>query len=308
VPTLSIIVVNYNTREALRRCLKTLGTEHEVIVVDNASRDDSAQMVELEFPHAKLVANTKNKGFGPAVNQGLTHMTGELALLMNADCRPRGDSVRRLVEAFGESPDAVAVGPRLVFPDGNTQQSAANALTLWAVFCEQTGLEKIFPWTRIFSPYWESERLMAQAGPVHQVDQVMGACILFKPLVKFDEAYFLYCEDTDFCRRLSQFGMIYYVKDAVFEHDLGASSRLFRWETIARYNRGKEMYFEKHYGRAAKEVCIFINRCGALGRLIIWFLFTLLSFGAWKKAWEKSHQWWKVLFVPRPGPALPKDA
>lgn len=308
MPTLTIIVVNYNTRDSLRRCLKALGTEHEVIVVDNASRDDSAQMVEIDFPHVKLIANKKNRGFGPAANQAITAMTGELGMLMNADCRPRADSVRRLVEAFGEAPDAVAVGPRLVFPNGATQDSAANALTLWSVFCEQTGLQKLLPWTRIFAPYWESERLMNMSGPVHQVDQIMGACILFKPLVKFDEDYFLYCEDTDFCHRLSQFGLIYYVKDAVFEHDLGASSRLFRWETIARYNRGKEMFFEKHYGKAAREVCIFINRCGALSRLLVWFLLLILSFGAWKKAWEKSHQWWKVLFVPRRGPELPKDA
>jgi GT2 family glycosyltransferase len=308
VPTLSIIIVNYNTREQLRRALKTLGIEHEVIVVDNASRDDSAQMVELEFPHVKLIKNKKNRGFGPGANQGIDVMTGELAMLMNADCRPRADSVRRLVEAFGEAPDAVAVGPRLVFPGGATQQSAANRLSLWAVLCEQTGLEKVFPWARPLSPYWETTRLMNSTGNVHEVDQVMGACILFKPLLKFDEDYFLYCEDTDFCHRLGKLGLIYWIKDAVFEHDLGASSRLFRWETIARYNRGKELFFEKHYGKAAKALCIFINRCGAGSRLIVWFLLTLLSFGAWKAAWDKCGQWWKVLFVPRVGPPLPRDA
>ena len=127
---------------------------------------------------------------------------------------------------------------------------------------------------------------MNQSGPVNQVDQIIGACILFKPLVQFDEDYFLYCEDTDFCHRLSQFGLLYYVKDAVFEHDLGASSRLFRWETIARYNMGKEMFFEKHYGRAAKELCIFINRCEALSRLLVWFLLWLLIFGSWRVALE----------------------
>lgn len=308
MPTLTVIIVNYNTRDRLRTCLKELGTEHEVIVVDNASRDDSVQMTELEFPHVKIIKNIKNKGFGPGANQALDMMTGELALLINADCRPRGDSVRRLVEAMGEAPDAIAVGPRLVFPDGATQKSCAGNLTLWAVFCEQFGLDKVFPWTRLFSPYWETDRLMSTTGNVHEVDQVMGAAILFKPILKFDPDYFLYCEDTDLCYRLGKVGLIYYVKDAVFEHELGASSRFFRWETIARYNRGKELFFDKHYGRPAKAVCILFNRLGALSRLLVWFLFTILSFGAWKKAWEKCGQWWKVLFVPRVGPALPRDA
>ncbi|MCG9896082.1 MAG: hypothetical protein MH204_11470, partial [Fimbriimonadaceae bacterium] len=171
-----------------------------------------------------------------------------------------------------------------------------------------TGLEKLFFWAKPLSPYWETQRLMSAQGNIHEVEQVMGAAMLFKPHLKFDEDFFLYCEDTDFCHRMGRLGSIYWVKDAVFEHALGASSRLFRWETVARYNRGKELFFHKHYGGAAKSMCIFLNRVGAGGRLIIWTALLILSIGAWKVAWDKRKLWWRVLFVPRVGPPKPRDA
>lgn len=308
MPTLSIIIVNYNTREHLKRTLQTVGREHEVIVVDNASRDGSVEMVELEFPHVKLIKNPKNRGFGAANNQGIDAAQGELVLFLNSDCRPRGDSIRRLVEAFGEAPDCIACGPRLVFPDGKTQASCANRLTIWAVFCEQTGLEKLFPWAKPLSPYWETNRLMNRPENVFEVEQVMGACLLMKPVLKFDEDYFLYVEDTDLCRRLSDVGSIYYIKDAVFEHHLGSSSKFSPWEAIARYNRGKELYFEKHYSKGAGKVCRFLNKIGATLRFAMYFIPAVLTLGLVPSLREKSSLWSKVWGSPKSGPPLPRDS
>lgn len=308
MPELTVIIVNYNTRESLRKTLKAVGWEHEVIVVDNASADDSGQMVEMEFPYVKLIQNKKNVGFGRANNQAIDIATGDFVLFLNSDCRPRADAIRRLIEAMGEGPDAIAVGGRLVFPNGKTQKSCANQLTMWAVFCEQTGLEKIFPWTRTFCPYWETDRLMQQPGNLHEVEQVMGACLMMKNVLKFDEKFFLYVEDTELCHRLREVGSIYYVKDAVFEHELGASSSKSRWEAIGRYNYGKTLYFEKFYGSKAAGTCRFLNWMGGFGRLMAYLFLNLITIFLVPKFRESLGLWFKVLRSGKSGPPLPRDS
>lgn len=300
----SVIVVSYNTCDLLRRCLASLGDAHEVIVVDNASQDGSAEMVAREFTDVKLIANPVNVGFGSANNQGLDAMTGDVALLLNSDAFPQPGAITRLCEVMEKS-DWVACGGHLKNPDGSTQSSCSNELTLWAVICEQSLLEKIFPNSRLFSPYWMTRRLMSEPGDVHEVEQVMGACLMMRPVERFDEDFFLYCEDTELCRRLRRHGKIAWVKDAEFTHELGASSSTTRWTSIARYNRGKELYFLKHHGRGAMGFCWYLNRHGALLRLTLWGIPTLLTLGLVGRFRRQSTLFLKVLFAPARGPASP---
>lgn len=267
----SVIVVSFNTRDKLRRCLAALGTEHEVIVIDNASADGSPELVRAEFPHVRLIVNASNLGFGAANNQGLDIANGNLVLLLNSDAYVAPHAVGHLQDVFLD-PGVVAAGPRLVNPDGTLQWSAARQLGLWAVFCEQTYLEKLFPRSRLFSPYWIQP---AGDGAV-EVEQVMGACLMMRPGERFDERYFLYCEDTDLCRRLRQRGRILYVPSVSVVHDLGSSSAHSRWRAVARYNHGKELYFRLHHGWAAWAACFLLNRLGALLRLMAWVLIALV--------------------------------
>jgi N-acetylglucosaminyl-diphospho-decaprenol L-rhamnosyltransferase len=271
----SVVVVSYNTREKLAQCLRCIETSHEVIVVDNASVDGSPEMVAAEFPHVHLVANEENRGFGAANNQGAAIASGEWILYLNSDCYASPGAIAGLAEMLAHG-GAVAGGGRLLNVDGSLQESVAAELSLWMVFLEQTFLER--PLRRFGLGYWRTKQALARAaeGSV-EVDQVMGACLLVKNgLELFDERFFLYCEDTDLCKRLKGHGTILYVPSFEFVHELGSSSANNRWLSVARYNLGKELYFEIHHGRLARRVCWVLNRFGAALRLVVWALLSLV--------------------------------
>ncbi|HRF59574.1 MAG TPA: glycosyltransferase family 2 protein [Fimbriimonadaceae bacterium] len=302
MPGISVIVVSYNTRDLLRRCLRSLDAGCETIVVDNASSDGSAEMVATEFPDATLIRNAENRGFGAANNQGLAVARGKLVLLLNSDAAADPGAVATLAQAF-DDPNVVAAGGRLHGSDGRTQLSTANRLTLWAVFCEQTALEKVFPGSRWFSPYWNTERLLAERKASALTEQVMGACLMMRPIERFDERFFLYCEDTELCRRLRRHGEIVFVPAAGFVHELGASSGgSARWRSVARYNRGKELYFSIHGGPIAAATAWALNRMGALLRLLIAGVACLLTLGVARRPRDRAALFAKVLFAPIDGP------
>ncbi|MCX7798940.1 MAG: glycosyltransferase family 2 protein, partial [Fimbriimonadales bacterium] len=210
----SVVIVSHNTRDLLRRALQSLPKDCEVIVVDNASSDGSAGMVRSEFPAVRLVVNDANVGFGAANNQGLRLASRPLVLLLNSDAEALPGAVEALASVFAD-PGVVGAGGRLEFPDGRLQESAAGALTLWAVFCEQTLLEKAFPRAPVLCPYWRSARLVRLGVGPWEVEQVMGACLMLRPIEFFDERFFLYCEDTELCHRLRRHGRILYVPQAL---------------------------------------------------------------------------------------------
>lgn len=298
----SVVIVNHNTRDLLGRCLESLDRACEVIVVDNASEDGSPEMVEERFPSVKLIKNDFNAGFGPANNQGIALATRPLVLLLNSDAYALDGAVGNLASVFADE-SVVAAGGKLLFPSGRLQESCANELSLWAVFCEQTYLEKLMPNSRLFSPYWSTRRLAERSSP-SEVDQVMGACLMFRPIERFDERYFLYCEDTDLCKRLARHGKILYVPSASFVHDLGSSSKS-RWQAIARYNAGKELYFCLHHGKLQALVCWVLDRFGAFLRFAAWSFFAVASLGLSKRAKSQAACFWKVLTSPVGGPERP---
>lgn len=274
-------------------------------------------MVAATFPRAVLVRNALNRGFGAACNQGMDAASGEIVLFLNSDAvaMPGAiDGLRRVMETM---PDVVACGGRLEFPDGKLQESCCAALTLWAVLCEQTLLEKAFPQSEVWSPYWLSGRLLSRAVPyLPAIDaapeafdcmQVMGACLMVRPLERFDERFFLYCEDTELCRRLRKHGRIVWVPTCRFVHELGASSAS-RWEAVARYNRGKELYFLIHHGRWSALACWLLDRLGALLRLCVWTVVAAVTLFVWSSARHRVAMFLRVLFAPVSGPPLPRDS
>ena len=296
-----MVVVSYNTKDKLRRCLESIESHHQVIVVDNNSNDGSPQMVATEFPQVKIVQNSENRGFGQANNQGAKLGSRRLLLFLNSDAYPLPGSIDTLASIF-EDDSIVAAGPMLLNLDGSIQDSTANRLTLWAVFCEQSYLEKLIRKSRFFSPYWTTNRLV-KAGSIQTTPQVMGAALMCRSgLEEFDERFFLYCEDTDLCLRLSKRGRIVYVPTARVLHELGSSSSASRWRAVARYNRGKELYFQIHHGRLAMATCWLFNRTGALLRLMIWSIATVLTLGCVKPFRDRVQLFSLVLVAPREGP------
>jgi GT2 family glycosyltransferase len=298
-PDVSVIIVSYNTRELLRECIESIlcgqgnGITVEVIVVDNASADGSAPMVAERFPQARLIANPNNRGFGAACNQGLEIARGRYALILNADIRAQQGALQRLVGFMNAHPDAAVCGGQLRYPDGRVQPSCARELTLWWVFCEQSMLAKLFPCTRLFGGYW---RTHWDFRATIETEQVMGACMMLRrPLPRFDEDYFLYCEDTDLCYRVRQAGgKIYYVHDAVFVHHLGASGESQRAQMVIYYNRGKERYFRKFHGAWQARVCRWLNKGGALLRMLLGLAGVVFTLGRRPRLRQYAATFWQV--------------
>jgi N-acetylglucosaminyl-diphospho-decaprenol L-rhamnosyltransferase len=292
----SVVVVSYNTRPQLQRCLALLTDVAEVIVVDNGSQDGSREMVRAQFPDVKLIANKENLGFGAANNLGADLAVEPLVLYLNSDAYAEPQAISKMA-AFFEDETVIAAGGRLLNLDGSLQSSTANALTLWVVFCEQLSLEKIFKKSRLFNSYWNTRRIVDSPEPVDTF-QVMGAAMMVrKGKERFDERYFLYCEDTDLCLRLHRHGRIVYLPSCAFVHELGASSSKDPVGGVARYNAGKELFFLIHQGRFARWVCSMLNGLGAFLRALYWTIKSVgrrdaltrcLRDGFWKIILNKS--------------------
>jgi GT2 family glycosyltransferase len=126
----------------------------------------------------------------------------------------------------------------------------------------------------------------------------MGACLMMRKVELFDDRFFLYCEDTELCKRLETHGQIRYVPSAKFFHQLGSSSEGARWKSIALYNRGKELYFQIHHGRFSSFICFCIDRKGALLRLLAWSLASLATLGTKERFRRQAAAFWRVLCAP----------
>jgi N-acetylglucosaminyl-diphospho-decaprenol L-rhamnosyltransferase len=300
----SVVVVSFNTREKLRRCLSCIEPEHEVIVVDNVSTDGSLEMIRSEFPQVRLIENSDNVGFGAANNQGMEIARRDLILFLNSDCYADPGAISFLAVAFTyPALNVVAAGGVLRNMDGSDQKSVANELTLGAVFLEQTFLERIAGrWS-----YWQlSQRILGADRKPVAVYQVTGACLMIRPVEKFDERFFMYCEDTELCYRLKNHGDIVFWSEPKFTHELGSSSAgARRWLGVARYNRGKELYFAIHHGWFACGACWIFDRLGALLRLLIWGVPCLLTLGLVGRLRRQTWIFIRVLTAPLRGPRRP---
>jgi GT2 family glycosyltransferase len=252
----SIIVVNYNTRDSLKRCLRSIDAfvparDFEVIVVDNASNDGSSLMLKRLFPRIRLVENTTNEGFSRAVNRGIANSSGDLFLFLNPDVILTPGCVDALAEFLDKHPDAGICGPKLLNPDGSVQLSCRSFPTPFNVFFGRKSIwNKLFPQNRISRGFLLAD---LDYDEIQEVDWLAGACMMAKKNVVdsvglFDERYFLFVEDTDFCYRVRKIGFkVYFVPQAVATHERGASMRYFFVLSTYNHNLSMYRYFLKHY-------------------------------------------------------------
>lgn len=254
---LSICIVNWNTRDLLRACLRSMVAhpptiEHEILVADNASVDGSAAMVAAEFPMARLFANDANLGYAAGNNQLLRAARGRWLLLLNPDTEidPRLDPrpFDTLVQHLLDHPFCGAVAARLVQPDGRTQESCRGFPTPLALTAEWTGLARLFP-TRLGGYRMRGfDHLSARS-----VDQPMASCLLLRRRTLqrvglFDERFRIFFNDVDLCRRIRDDGWrIDYQPAAAIVHHGGGSTRLVRREMILESRSGLLAYYAKHY-------------------------------------------------------------
>jgi N-acetylglucosaminyl-diphospho-decaprenol L-rhamnosyltransferase len=271
---LSIVVVSWNTRDTLARCLESLFADTfcasaEIWVVDNASADGSAEMVRRKFPGVRLLANRENRGYAAACNQALALATGEIAVLLNADAAPQPGSLPRLTKVLRSRPDVGVVGGMLVGPEGRPRRSYGAIPRVRSFVAEMLWLEKVPGLGRIVptvaSPPRRHERARA-------VGYVSGACLAFRRnlmevIGPLDERFFLYFEETDFCLRARRdAGLhVWFEPEARVRHEGGASTRQCSEEAEVHYARSASAFIRKHHGpRAATRLAAILRSWLAL--------------------------------------------
>lgn len=257
-PDVSVIVVNWNTRDDLRECLTSLqpslhpGVQTEVIVVDNASWDDSVAMVKREFPEVKIIENRLNEGFGKAHNRGAGIAQGRYLMLLNPDAKAHPSALKELVAYADAHPDIGILGPKVLNPDGSLQYSCRRFPVYEAGLFRNTFLGRLFPQNRFVRDYMMTD--FDHASTI-EVDWLSGCAMLIRreawqQLGGFDEQFFMYCEDVDLCWRAHEAGWkVTYHPEAVVTHAIGRSTDRAVNAMIRQFHRSHLLFFRKHYAR-----------------------------------------------------------
>lgn len=254
----SVCIVSWNVRDDLMACLESLsqaaaGLRTEVIVVDNASSDDTVSVVRERFPEVILICNTQNKGFAAAANQGLAAATGKYLLLLNPDTILPPGALAELLAVADAHPEAGIIAPKLLNADGSLQESCRRFPTPAAALFRHTLLGRLFPKNR-----WAAEYVMAEWAhdEPREVDWASGACLLlrrsaFQTIGPLDERFFWGSEDVDYCYRAHQAGFsVLYVPRPAIVHKIGASTNQAQLRTIVNFHRSMLRLYRKHMARS----------------------------------------------------------
>ena len=271
---LSIIIVNWNTKEYLLHCIDSIlqkkgSIPMEIIVIDNGSRDRSGEEVKRQFPGLRLIENGRNLGFAKAVNQGLRVSSGRYLLLLNPDTQLREGAIEKLVSFMESHAEAGVAGAQLLNGDGSKQNSIANFPSLTTELLNKNLLRRLFP-----KKFPGKEKDYPE--PI-EVDSVIGACMMVRRDVLdqvglLDEDYFLFLEETDWCYRIKRTGWrIYHVPQAEVYHFQGKSAEAVKKEARVEFYRSRYHFFKKNRG----QLQWFFLLMGLIVRLgVQWFLIT----------------------------------
>ncbi len=253
---LSHILVNYHSREPLLEVLASLPNgaaelESETVVIDNSPGDGTAEALAARFPAARIIANAENVGYARAVNQGLGATSGAFVLVMNPDCEVPAGAIRILVDHLRAHPRVGIAGPRILNPDGTLEYSArAFPDPFTFLFNRYSLLTRLFPGNP-----WSRRYLMTDwdHASMREVDWLSGACMVVRRAAidevgPMDEAFFMFNEDVDWCRRMKRAGWaVVYVPEATVVHHIGASRKRTATRVILERHRGMIHYFRKHH-------------------------------------------------------------
>lgn len=213
-PSVSIIIVSYNTREMILSCIRSIIEEtslydYEIIVIDNNSQDGSAAAIRENFPRVKLIETRENLGFAGANNRASKDALGSRLLLLNPDTVVLNGAVDAILKFADKTPCAQVWGGRAIFPDKTINSSCYNDMTIWSSFCRAVGLTWIFPKSRLFNP--ESIHLWDPLDHERGVDIVVGCFLLIEKsmwdkLGGFNKVFFMYGDEVDLCIRARKLG------------------------------------------------------------------------------------------------------
>ena len=279
---LSVIIVNFNTKELLGDCLSSIykftkGVNFEVFVVDNNSKDGSQAMVREKFPQVKLILNRDNLGFTKANNQGMKIARGNYILLLNSDTYLIENSFKKLLDEAKSLSTLGALGPQLLNQDKSIQQSTGffphlPQVFFWMSFIDDLpGGQYLKPYHVDHDSFYKKER---------QVDWITAAAILvpknvIKKVSVLDEKIFMYGEEIEWCYRIKKAGYnIYFSPIAKIVHiGRGSSQKIPNKAFIGEY-QGVIYFYAKYKSKVSLQIVRLLLKIGALARIII---FTLLG-------------------------------
>jgi GT2 family glycosyltransferase len=304
---LSIVIVNFNTREMIVECLRSIeaqtrDTTYEIVIVDNMSTDGSADVIRCKFPNVRLLASATNLGFARANNLAISHARGRRILLLNPDTLILEQAIDRLMSFSREHPSNGIWGGRTLYGDGSLNPASCwRRLTVWNLMCSSLGLAFLAPNSSVLNSvaYGGWDR-----STVRKVDIVTGCLLLidrklWNDLGGFDPAFFMYGEEADLCIRAVKAGAQPIITpNATIIHYMGASETS-SVDKLIKLFRGKATIVNKHWS--------FLTR--ALGRslLVLWPLIRLIVYGAaayvtgrfdfeqtankWRTIWKRRREW-----------------
>lgn len=257
---ISIIIVSWNARELLLKCLKSLDANkgvyrREIIVVDNASSDRSTSAVREKFPDVLLIQNDRNEGFARANNIGIEKAGGEYIALVNSDIEVLDNCIDKLCDYLKQQPIAGAIGPRILNSDKTLQISCRNLPSLWNIFCEAVGLNKLFSRSAFFSG---EEMFFFNHNKTKTVEALSGCFLVVRREVidqvgPMDDTFFIYSEDVDWCKRIADAGWdIVFYPEAEAIHYGGGSSSNAPIRFLIEQKRALLKYWKKHHGLSSQ--------------------------------------------------------
>ncbi|MDX2156405.1 MAG: glycosyltransferase family 2 protein [Hyphomicrobiaceae bacterium] len=306
-PALSIIIVSYNTRAMTLACLDSIAAEtrdvdYEVIVVDNASSDGSAEAIGSHPAVTRLIARDDNIGFARANNLAAEHCRGGFILLLNPDTLVLDGAIDRLVAFARRRPEAMIWGGRTLFADGRLNPTSVYArMTLWRVFCRAVGLTGLLKASAVFN----GEAIGAwQRDSEREVDIVTGCLLLttrdlWHRLGGFDPIYFMYGEEVDLCLRARLIGARpAMTAEATIVH-YGGASEATREGKMVKLLAAKATLIDRHFPLYQRRVGLALNAAWPLGRwlaLAAWSRLTgegrqAAAAGVWRAVWRRRDEW-----------------
>lgn len=261
---LSIIILSYNTIDLLKQTIKSIPhhDDWEIIIVDNASTDGSIDMIQKDFPQLHLIQNPKNLGFAAANNLGISASTGEYIMLLNSDTQIIDDAIEKLINYLDENEKVGAITPKVILPDGAIDLACHRGMpTPWRALTYFSKLEQLFPNSKTFAGYHQTYQ---DFQTTHQIEATAATAMMVRREVidqvgLLDERFFLYAEDLDWCKRITEAGwpIIYYPEVKVLHHksqsgkqkpsDNQVESHQFKTESIHHFYDTMKQFYDKHY-------------------------------------------------------------
>lgn len=303
---LSIIIINWNTKEALLNCLNSIantvkGIKYELIIVDNASTDGSAEAIAQKYPSAKIIKNDYNLGFARAVNQGMNKAQGKYFLSLNSDTRVNAGALELMIKFMDENPSVGIAGAQLINEDNSLQNSFDNFPNLATVLLNKSALRLLFP-----SKYLNKDN---QPATSFEVESVVGACMIIRPSALkdtgyFDEDYFIFLEETDLCLRMKRKGWkVMALPDAKVYHLQGETKKQILIPTKIEYLNSLYKFFHKNKSTLTYLTIRIIYPFKLLCQAVFTLISLILTLGLARRIRAKCYLYfyllaWHLLFCP----------